>query len=78
MSKRKETFSVQGMSCTGCETLIYESLQGLDGIIEVKASFAKMRAVVKKQNTLWRTPSKRTKANQIVRFRLYSLLEFLL
>jgi len=37
----KETFVVHGMSCTGCEAVIEETLMALDGITSVRASFAK-------------------------------------
>lgn len=43
---RKETFIVHGMSCTGCEAIIERALCGLDGIVHVKASFAKSQVVV--------------------------------
>lgn len=37
----KETYKVQGMSCAGCEAMIEETLMGLDGISNAKASFSK-------------------------------------
>lgn len=37
---KKETFTVRGMSCTGCEAVIEKTVLGLDGIINVNASFA--------------------------------------
>ena len=37
----RETFFVQGMSCSGCETVIEKILIGIDGIRDIKASFAK-------------------------------------
>lgn len=40
-NKRKEIFSAHGMSCAGCEAMIEKALQDLEGILEVKASFAK-------------------------------------
>lgn len=42
----KETFLIHGMSCTGCEAVIEETLKKLDGISEVKASFSKNVLVV--------------------------------
>lgn len=42
----KETFYVQGMSCTGCETIIEKVLRKLDGILEAQASFSKNRVTV--------------------------------
>lgn len=45
-NKRTETFSAHGMSCAGCEAIIEEALQDLEGILEVKASFAKNLVVV--------------------------------
>lgn len=65
MSNRiRETFIVHGMSCTGCEAVIEKTLRELDGVYDIKASFAqnqvfvdydpqgncwgKMRAAVKK------------------------------
>jgi len=36
-----ETLIVHGMSCTGCEAVIEETLLELEGILEAKASFAK-------------------------------------
>src|SRR5450756_180975 len=36
-----ETLIVHGMSCTGCEAVIEKTLLELEGILEVKASFAK-------------------------------------
>jgi copper chaperone CopZ len=34
------------MSCTGCEGVIEEALKGLDGIVQVKASFTKNQVTV--------------------------------
>ena len=42
----KETFVVQGMSCTGCEAVIEKMLIGLDGVKDVKAIFAKNMVTV--------------------------------
>ncbi len=36
---KKETFNVQGMSCTGCEEIIEKTILGFDGVINVNASF---------------------------------------
>ena len=35
----KETFYVQGMSCTGCETIVEKVLHKLDGVLLVQANF---------------------------------------
>ncbi|MDP4110440.1 MAG: sulfite exporter TauE/SafE family protein, partial [Bacillota bacterium] len=45
-NKIKETFTVHGMSCTGCETLIEKALNGLDGTLQVKANFTKNQVTV--------------------------------
>lgn len=37
----KETYKVRGMSCTGCEAVIEDTIRRLDGVREVKASFTK-------------------------------------
>lgn len=46
-NQRKETFAVHGMACTGCEAVIENALRKLDGIFEVKASFAKNQVSVR-------------------------------
>ncbi len=43
---KKETFAVQGMSCTGCEEIIEKALKELDGVKDVKVSFAKNTVTV--------------------------------
>lgn len=43
---KKETFTVQGMSCTGCEHIIEKALKELDGVIDVNASFSKNTVTV--------------------------------
>jgi len=45
-NRRKDTFAVHGMSCTGCEAVIEKTLRELDGVFEVKASFAKHQVAV--------------------------------
>jgi len=45
-TKITETFTAQGMSCTGCEAVLEKALRGLDGILEVQASFAKNQVAV--------------------------------
>lgn len=42
----KEAYQVHGMSCTGCEAVIEETLKKLDGIGEVKANFSKNVLIV--------------------------------
>ena len=43
----RETFFVQGMSCSGCETVIEKTLIEIDGIKDIKASFAKNQVTVR-------------------------------
>lgn len=38
-NKQNITFGIDGMSCTGCETRIENSIRKMDGVIEVSASF---------------------------------------
>jgi sulfite exporter TauE/SafE/copper chaperone CopZ len=46
INKFIETFTVRGMSCTGCEAVIEKALTGLDGIFNAKASFSKNQVTV--------------------------------
>lgn len=46
INRMKETFTVQGLSCTSCEDVVEKALQGLDGIFEAKASFTKNQVTV--------------------------------
>lgn len=40
------TFSVSGMTCTGCEEHVSHEVNKLDGIVEVNASYKKENAIV--------------------------------
>ncbi|MCB9304680.1 MAG: mercuric transport protein MerTP [Lewinellaceae bacterium] len=40
------TFSVSGMTCTGCEEHVSHEVNKLDGIVEVKASYANENVIV--------------------------------
>jgi sulfite exporter TauE/SafE/copper chaperone CopZ len=42
----EESYSVRGMSCTGCEGIVEEKLMGMDGVTEVHASFSNRLAAV--------------------------------
>lgn len=42
----KHELSVSGMNCSGCEMLIKEALEELDGVLEVEASHAAGRVTV--------------------------------
>ncbi len=46
VNHKKETFTVTGMACTGCEAVIEEALLGFNGIYEVKANFSKSEVTV--------------------------------
>lgn len=45
------TYSIQGMTCAGCEAHIESEVNKLDGIIKVKANHEKSNAVVKFDKT---------------------------
>jgi len=45
-TKITETFLARGMSCAGCEAVLEQALQGLEGILAVRASFAKNQVAV--------------------------------
>ena len=45
------SLQVKGMSCTGCEETIKESVQKIDGVAECKASFETGKADVKFDST---------------------------
>ncbi|MFC2080213.1 cation transporter [Bacteroidota bacterium] len=46
------TIPVQGMTCEGCENAIKKSINSLEGIAEVSASYLDSTAVVKFDKTL--------------------------
>src|SRR5659263_64594 len=41
-----ETYSVRGMACTGCETIIHNVLLRTDGVKEAEADFAKNKVKI--------------------------------
>lgn len=47
----EQTYSIQGMTCAGCEAHIESEVNKLDGIIKVKANHEKSNAVVKFDKT---------------------------
>ncbi|NTW68642.1 MAG: heavy-metal-associated domain-containing protein [Chlorobiaceae bacterium] len=42
----KHELSVSGMNCSGCEMLVKEALEELDGVLEVEASHSAGRVTV--------------------------------
>jgi copper chaperone CopZ len=44
---RTVTIKVQGMTCGGCATRVEEALKSTDGVMEVRVSFERGRAVIK-------------------------------
>jgi copper chaperone len=44
---RSITIKIQGMTCGGCATRVEEALKSTDGVLEVRVSFERGRAVVK-------------------------------
>jgi copper chaperone CopZ len=47
----KKTFTVEGMTCTGCENHVKSEVNKLDGILSVKASFKEGITIVKYDRT---------------------------
>jgi copper ion binding protein len=45
------TFTVEGMTCSGCENHIESEVNKLDGIVSVKASYEKSNTTVKYDRT---------------------------
>ena len=39
-------FDVEGMTCTGCETTVKNSLERMDGVVDAQASFESGKATV--------------------------------
>jgi copper chaperone CopZ len=47
----KKTFTVEGMTCTGCENHVKSEVNKLDGILSVKASYKEGITIVKYDRT---------------------------
>ena len=47
----EKTFTVEGMTCTGCENHVESEVNKLDGILSVKASYEKGNTMVKYDST---------------------------
>ena len=65
----KKTIHIQGMHCKSCEMLIKDDLEGLEGVVEVKADSSAGTVSIKYE--------KEPDYLLVVKFRLYSSLYLL-